>query len=236
MSPQPTPQMPAASPLLPLLARLLQLIPTLLGLRPVLLRPPPTAPGFSPLAHPPPPLALRRIAFVVSLSNHTRLRRRPGHRPPASCLAPAMPGPTRIHSSCPDSPQPSPESTPPRPTRLSGVFSRNPVFVPGPTFDGTQTAPPQPKSFLEKTLIARESAHSVPRTAPGLAPETGRPSALPLRRCPARLSACPPKSPSANSSSTTSSPNAPAACAPRCVASCAAVTASCALSTESRSR
>ena len=214
--------MPAASFLLPLLARLLHLIPSLLGLLPVLLRTPPPASGFFPFAPPLtplvprlpplvprlppfaprlPPLALRRLAFVVSLSNHTRLRRRTGHRPPASCLAPATPGPARIHSSCPDSPQTTPKSAPPqhpsyprtrvstpttvtpqttpkyappRPPRHSGVFSRNPVFVPRRTSGGPKNAPRQPKSFLEKTLTARESARSAPRTAPGLALETGR--------------------------------------------------------------
>ena len=93
MFPQLTPQMPAALFLLPLLGRLLHLIPSLLGLRPVLLRPPQTASGFSQLAPPLtplaprlPPFALRRLAFVVSLSNHTRLRRRPGPSP--ACLVP----------------------------------------------------------------------------------------------------------------------------------------------------
>ena len=141
MFPQLTPQMSAASFLLPLLGRLLHLIPSLLGLRPVLLLPPQTASGFSPLAPPLtplvprlPPFALRRLAFVVSLSNHIRLRRRPGHRPPASCLAPATPGPTRIHSSCPDAPQTTPKCTPPR-----------------------------PKSFLEKTLTRATPPHFAPQ-------------------------------------------------------------------------
>ena len=142
MSPQLTPQMPAASLLLPLLGRLLHLIPSLLGLRP-----PPPAAGFSPLAPPLTPLVPRLPPFA--------LRRRPGHRPPASCLAPATPGPTRIHSSCPDAPQTTPKCTPPR-----------------------------LKSFLEKTLIARESAHSEPRTAPGLAPESGRSRPLPRGNAP----------------------------------------------------
>ena len=146
------------------LARLLHLTPTLLGLLPVLLRPSFRLPTrFSPLAHPPPPLALRRIAFVVSLSNHTRLRRRPGHRLPASCLAPATPGPTRIHSSCPDSPQT--ERTSPSKASFRAIHHPRPIKHPD----------RNAKSFLEKTLTARESAHSAPRTAPRLAPRPGGP-------------------------------------------------------------
>ena len=165
MFPQLTPQMPAASFLLPLLGRLLHLIPSLLGLRPVLLRPPQTASGFSQLAPPLtplaprlPPFALRRLAFVVSLSNHTRLRRRPGHRPPASCLAPATPGPTRIHSSCPDAPQTTPKCTPPR-----------------------------PKSFLEKTLIRANPPPFAPQTARPTAPASLSNASLSFASCSARM-------------------------------------------------
>ena len=160
MFPQLTPQMPAALFLLPLLGRLLHLIPSLLGLRPVLLRPPPTASGFSPLAPPLtplvprlPPFALRRLAFVVSSWNHIRLRRRPGHRPPASCLAPATPGPARIHSSCPDAPQTTPKS-----------------------------APPRPKSFLEKTLTRANPPQFAPQAARPTTP--ARPSFV---SCSARM-------------------------------------------------
>ena len=178
--------MPAASFLLPLLARLLHLIPSLLGLLPVLLRTPPPASGFFPFAPPLtplvprlPPFALRRLAFVVSrlafvvsLSNHTRLRRRTGHRPPASCLAPATPGPARIHSSCPDSPETTPKSAPPQHPSYPRTRASTPTTVTPQTTP--KYAPRQPKSFLEKTLTAREGAHSAPRTAPGLATETGR--------------------------------------------------------------
>ena len=154
MSPQPTSQIPASSRLLPLPGRLLHRIPSWRGLRPFLLRPPPAASGFYPLASPPtplvprlPPFALRPLAFVASLSRHSRPRRRPGRRPPAWRLALATPGPTRISSSCPRSPQTTPKS-----------------------------APPQPKSFLEKTLTARESATSAacPDPVPPPAPSPPR--------------------------------------------------------------
>ena len=169
MSPQPTPKIPTASRLLPLLGRLLHRIPSWRGLRPFLLRPPPAASGFYPLASPPtplvprlPPFALRPLAFVASLSRHSRPRRRPGRRPPAWRLALATPGPTRISSSCPRSPQTTPKS-----------------------------APPQPKSFLEKTLNAREAAairapgHPTAPPAPRHACLAG----LPFACCSARMPA-----------------------------------------------
>ena len=60
-------------------------------------------------------------------------------------------------------PRSRPKSAPPRPIRHSGVFSRNPVLVPRPTTP-PKNAPPQPKSFLEKTLTRATPPHSAPQT------------------------------------------------------------------------
>ncbi len=53
-------------------------------------------------------------------------------------------------------PRSRPKSAPPQPIRHSGVLSRNPVFAPRPQSQPKCT-PRRPKSFLEKTLIAREA-------------------------------------------------------------------------------
>ena len=112
------------------------------------------------------PLVVPRLA-----PNHTE------KRPAATSVVPAKATSSREgghRTPTTLAPQTTPKSAPPRPPRHSGVFSRNPVFVPRRTSGGPKNAPRQPKSFLEKTLTAREGAHSAPRTAPGLATETGR--------------------------------------------------------------
>ena len=138
--------MPTAPLLLLPLKRLLSLIPSVLGLFPVLLRPPPMAARLSPLALPPfvprlPTFALRPLAFLPTPSNHPR--RHPGvrSRDPA---APNNPGPP----SHPDLPNHPKLAIPPIPTA--------PQTPP-------KSTPRRLKSFLEKTLTAREtptSAHS----------------------------------------------------------------------------
>ena len=149
--------MPTAQPLLLLpLKRLLSLIPSVLGLFPVLLRPPPMAARRSPLALPAlvprlPTFALRPLAFLPTPSNAPR---RPAAKRPASCplalwervgACPGRDPGTRVfrsrrhpaapsHRAVPTAPQTPPKST-----------------------------PRSLKSFLEKTLTAREtptSAHS----------------------------------------------------------------------------
>ena len=144
--------MPAASLLLLPLKPLLRLLLSVLALLPVLLRPPPMAARLSPLALPPPPFvprlrtfAIRPLAFLATPSNHPR---RPAERRPASCplalwervgACPGRDPGTRVfrsrrhpaapsHRAVPTAPQTPPKSTP---RRL--------------------------KSFLEKTLIAREA-------------------------------------------------------------------------------
>ncbi len=165
--------MPAASLLLLLLKPLLRLIPPLLTLLPVLLRPPPMAARLSPLALPLPPFvprlptfALRPLAFLPTPTNHPR---RPAERRPASCplalwervgACPGRDPGTRVfrsrrhpaapsHRAVPTAPQTPPKSTP---RRL--------------------------KSFLEKTLTAREAPVfvSLPTSAPSPSTQRGRPS------------------------------------------------------------
>ena len=64
-----------------------------------------------------------------------------------------LPRPAAASQSSPaTSPHPLPEHTAPRPTRHSGVSSRNPGFVPQRASDPPKSAPPQPKSFLERGL------------------------------------------------------------------------------------
>ena len=126
---QPDSQMPAALLLLPL-KPLLRLIPFALSLLPVLLRRPPIAARLSPLALPLPPYVPHLPPFALRpLAFLATLSNhpRPRHRP-TQRRAPGMAGPTRSQSSRPITPQ-----TPPK------------------------SAPRPPKSFLEKTLSAREA-------------------------------------------------------------------------------
>ena len=148
--------MPTASLLLLPLRRLLSLIPSVLGLFPVLLRPPPMAARLSPLALPPfvprlPTFALRPLAFLPTPSNATRL---PAAKRPASCPLALWEG----LGACPG--------------RDPGVrIFRSRRHPAAPSHRAVPTAPQTPqkstprrlKSFLEKTLTAREtptSAHS----------------------------------------------------------------------------
>ena len=142
--------MPAASLLLPPLKPLLRLIASVLGLLPVLLRPPPMAPRLFPLALPLPlfvprlpPFALRPLAFLPTPSNHPR----PPHRP-ASCPLALW---ERV-GACPG--------------RDPGVrVFRSRRHPAAPSLRAAPTTPQTPpkstprrlKSFLEKTLEAREA-------------------------------------------------------------------------------
>ncbi len=76
-------------------------------------------------------------------------------------------------------PRPGLTGAPPRrpsghPTRVSTPAASAPQTLP-------KTTPRNLKSFLEETLIARETTHSA---LPTLAPETGRSRALPSRNAP----------------------------------------------------
>ena len=71
-------------------------------------------------------------------------------------------------------------STTPTPPARPGPKTPNPARPPTPQTPPKCT-PPHLKSFLEKTLIAREATHSAPRIALTLAPESGRSQALPTR-------------------------------------------------------
>ena len=148
--------MPTPSLLLLPLKRLLSLIPSVLGLFPVLLRPPPMPARLSPLALPPfvprlPTFALRPLAFLPTPSNHSR---RPAAKRPASCPFDLW---ERV-GACPG--------------RDPGVrVFRSRRHPAAPSHRAVPTSPQTPqkstprrlKSFLEKTLSAREtptSAHS----------------------------------------------------------------------------
>ena len=127
---QPDLQMPAASLLLLPLERLRRLIRSVLALLPFLLRPSPLAPRLSPLALPLPRFVPRLPTFALSPLAFLAIpsnHRSPRHRP-TQRRAPGMAGPTRSQSSRPIAPQTQPKS-----------------------------APRPPKSFLEKTLTAREA-------------------------------------------------------------------------------
>ena len=144
--------MPTPSLLLQPLKPLPRLIPSVLALLPILLRPPQMAARLPPLALRPfvprlPIFALRPVAFLPTPSNHARLTRR---------RAPGLSGLTCIQSLCPTAPQSPPNNIPPHPTRHSGVFSRNPVLAPR-LQTPPKCTPRRLKSFLEKTLIAREA-------------------------------------------------------------------------------
>ena len=159
-------------PLLPFITRLLHLLARLI---PLPLRLAPLAPRRLPfvLSRPPlvlsrPPLVLSLPRFVVSLSNQEP----PTHPTPATRLPRVIPAESRPRAQSRAGIQPSstafkptPKSTPPRPTRHSGVFSRNPVFVPRPASSPRKCTPRRPKSFLEKTLIARETPISAPHAS-----------------------------------------------------------------------
>ena len=177
--------MPTASLLLLPLRHLLSLIPTVLGLFPVLLRPPPMAARLTPLALPSlvprlPTFALRPLAFLPTPSNASRCpaERRPAYFPLALWTrVGACPGRdpgTRVfrsrrhpaapsHRAVPTAPQTPPKST-----------------------------PRSLKSFLEKTLIAREAPVSAPTPPPIPGPSTQRnrpsahriPAAPSPHRCP----------------------------------------------------
>ena len=148
--------MPTPSLLLLPLNRLLSLIPSVLGLFPVLLRPPPMAARRSPLALLPfvprlPTFALRPLAFLPTPTNHPR---RPAERRPASCplalwervgACPGRDPGTRVFRSRRHPAAPSPRAAPTAPQTPP------------------KSTPRSLKSFLEKTLTAREtptSAHS----------------------------------------------------------------------------
>ena len=153
--------MPAVSLLLPLLVRLLRLALLLRDLLPVLPSPSPTASRVSllPLLQPPfvprlAPFALRPLAFPATRLNHARSRHHPAQHPPATLLHPVAAAPARIRPSCPNALQPAPKSALPRHpsyarTRVSTPTSRTPQTQ-------QKCAPRPPKSFLEKTLNARE--------------------------------------------------------------------------------
>ena len=132
--------MPTAPLLLLPLKRLLSLIPSVLGLFPVLLGPPPMAARLSPLALPPfvprlPTFALRPLAFLPTPpSNHPR--RHPGVR----SRDPAAPN------------NPGPPSHPDLQTIPSSPYPRFPRPQTPP-----KSTPRSLKSFLEKTLTARET-------------------------------------------------------------------------------
>ena len=147
--------MPAVALLLLPLKPLLRLIPSALALLPVLLRPPPMAARLPPLALPPfvprlPTFALRPLAFLPPPSNHAR---------PTQRRALGLAGPMCLQSLCSTAPQSPPNNIPPHPTRHSGVFSRNPVLAPRLQTPPKNT-PRRLKSFLEKTLTARETPNS----------------------------------------------------------------------------
>ena len=118
----------------------------------VVLRSRPFLPGLASFTRGPSPVRLRRLPFlfsllplaftlppfVVSLSNHKRPPQGPGRAMPPTRPAAVIPANAGIHSS-----------------GLNALHTR------------PKCAPPRPKSFLEKTLIAREG----PRNAP---PPPGR--------------------------------------------------------------
>ena len=153
--------MPTVSLLLPLLVRLLRLALLLRDLLPVLPSPSPTASRVSllPLLQPPfvprlAPFALRPLAFPATRLNHARSRHHPAQHPPATLLHPVAAAPARIRPSCPNAPQTAPKSTPP----CHPSYPRTRVSTPTSRAPQTQQkcAPRPPKSFLEKTLNARE--------------------------------------------------------------------------------
>ena len=153
--------MPTVSLLLPLLVRLLRLALLLRDLLPVLLHLPPMAARLSPRDLPLPrfvsrlpTFALRPLAFLAARLNHARSRHHPAQHPPATLLHPVAAAPARIRPSCPNAPQTAPKSTPP----CHPSYPRTRVSTPTSRAPQTQQkcAPRPPKSFLEKTLNARE--------------------------------------------------------------------------------
>ena len=161
---QPDFQMPAASLPLPL-ERLLRLIPSVLGLLAVLLRPPPTASRVSPLALPLPPFvpglatfALRPVAFLASPSNH----RYDYHVPPQP-TPPPCPTPARRTLARGLLPRPLGESwgegLPFEASPCSPAAPSRRRAVPTAPQNPPKSAPRLPKSFLEKTLSAREAPY-----------------------------------------------------------------------------
>ena len=76
-------------------------------------------------------------------------------RPPAPPFGHVVPGHTGIQSSCPTAPQTSPKCAPPRhPSYPRTRVSTPTTLVPQ---SHQKSAPRPPKSFLEKTLTAREA-------------------------------------------------------------------------------
>ena len=115
-------------------------------------------------------------------------------RRPVKPAPPDPPSPLTAHCSllCPRSSPlpPIPKATPPRhlprprPPCPQLAPRRATTPIPLTHQNPRKCTPRRLKSFLEKTLTARESAHSEPRTAPTLAPESGRSRPLPRGNAP----------------------------------------------------
>ena len=153
---------------MPLIPLALHLPPLLLRLLLLVLPFPPFVPGSSP-QHPLRPS--KRLGRALSDRHHPARHRWsvaadaplvPAH--PAKARPAAQPVPCSRPSAL-DVPQSRETCAPPRPTRHSGVFTRNPVCVPRPAANPPKCTPRRPKSFLEKTLIHAQDPERVPSAA-----------------------------------------------------------------------
>ena len=99
----------------------------------------------------------------------------PPHLPhrPATHRTTLRIGPINPAHPHPSAPRSRPKSAPPQPIRHSGVLSRNPVFAPR-TPTPPRNTPRRLKSFLEKTLIAREAPVFASPPTPTRGPSTQR--------------------------------------------------------------
>ena len=164
--------MPVASLLLSLIGRLLRLIPPHPTLLPALPHPPAAASRLSPLALRLPSFVIHPLAFPATPSNRPRPDHRPENRPPATHRDPVAPAPAAIQSSCPNAPQITQESIPPRRTRHSGALSRNRAFGPLPASAEPICAPPyhppypRPQVSIPTTLVPQSPPNSAPPCHP----------------------------------------------------------------------
>ena len=148
-----------------------------------LLPPPSPAPESTAPAGPSSPLVPIRllVRLVQSLLTLNLIAFWHQALPPAPrpSTRPVSPSPSTLSSSTTLTPPPAVRPNAPSRAR----HNQKPPNSSRPTTPQTppKCTPPHLKSFLEKTLIARETTHSAPRIALTLAPESGRPLALPTR-------------------------------------------------------
>ena len=179
----PTPaRLPPRSPLL---------LPRLITLLRFLLRPIPLALRLISVVVSPIPLVANLVPFMASPSNRVRPTQRPTSGIPASSQGqpfadaphpcphstpprhPSYPR-TRVSTSTPAPAIRGQEVTPPRPTRHSAVFSRNPVFPPAP--NPAKKHPAATEEFFRKNSYCARDPQFSPLQPPHPSANSRRPS------------------------------------------------------------